>query len=109
MRTIFPAAILIVLGGELLGSASAHAQTSVLNVSGALTSSSQLGPTRGPNFYQQSYPITLTAGNQYTIDLIGTANANVDSYLFLLDSSGAIIAQNDDVIEYYVLRSRISY
>lgn len=45
--------------------------------------------------------IALTAGQTIRIDLAGDAsagNATVDPYLWLLDSSGNVVAQNDDAI-----------
>ncbi len=44
------------------------------------------------------YSITLTAGQTYTFSTILGAGALADSILRLRDSSGALIAQNDDAI-----------
>lgn len=82
-----------------------QAQTTVLNTTGVVDASTPC-PTRGPGFYGKTQAITLTAGNQYTIDLRSTAadnngsgyHADGDTYLYLLDSSGSIVAENDDVI-----------
>jgi hypothetical protein len=109
MRNKLLAMCLAIAAGVVLPTPSAIGQTStnVLTVQGALTNQSPTGPPRGANFYHQSYPISFDGGYQYTIDLNGPSNN--DTYLYLLDSNGNVVAQNDDVIEYYDLRSRISY
>jgi hypothetical protein len=105
-RIVVTAAI---ISWGIIAPQASDAQTTVLNTSGALTTSSPTGPPRGTTFYQQTFPVTFTAGNQYTIDMMGANGVNADTYLYLLGPGGAIVAENDDVTMYYVLRSRIAY
>ena len=65
--------------------------------------------TQRPGCYSKSYPIHLEAGKFYTFRLTGTIFSNVspgprrdtgspscDTYFYLLDSIGNVVAENDD-------------
>jgi len=76
---------LIVLGSTLLS-------CNVTNV-GALTIASGYSTNRGPGFYAGRYKFTGVVGRQVTIAMNST---NIDTYLYLVDPSGVMVAQNDD-------------
>ena len=109
MRNSYLVTMLAALGWAFLTPGSwvtgLHAQTTILSASG-MVDTSQPCPTRGPNFYQRTHTIAVIAGNQYTIDLRSTAAdsnsgsyaSDCDTYLYLPDSAGTIVAENDDVI-----------
>ncbi len=62
--------------------------------SGSFASGDAYSPER-PGSYADNYTASLTAGQQVTIDL--TAPSNFDTYLYLKNSSGQVVASNDDV------------
>jgi hypothetical protein len=64
------------------------------SVSGSL-STSDPGNPRGAAYFAHRYTVTLTAGQDYTIRMTPT-RATDDSYIYLLDSSGRIVGQDDD-------------
>ena len=67
--------------------------TYAMNVDDDFTGTLSSGPDR------DAVSVVLTAGQTVTITLAGDAssgNATQDPYLWLLDASGAVIAQNDD-------------
>lgn len=70
------------------------------STTGSLTSSDC---TLGDGSYADYYSVPVTSGQTLTIDLASSA---FDAYLLLLDSSGALLASNDD---YSGLNSRIVY
>ncbi|MTW22678.1 InlB B-repeat-containing protein [Allochromatium palmeri] len=71
------------------------------SLSGSLSKTDCLSPFRYSNYYD-NFTFTATAGLTYTIDLA----SSFDTYLYLLDSQGQIIAANDD---YAGNNSRIIY
>lgn len=57
--------------------------------------------TLSPNSDRDAVALSLTAGQTVTIEMSGDftgGNATSDPYLWLLDSSGTIVAQNDDAV-----------
>jgi len=73
------------------------------SVSGALATT-DCRSTQLTNSYSDSYTFAATAGSTYRITLTSTA---FDSYLYLLNSAGAVVAYNDD--SNGSLNSSISY
>jgi hypothetical protein len=74
--------------------------------SGSLNSSDCTSGPRGAGYYAKEYAISLTAGEPVTI----RSNwSNVDGYLYLLDSSGRVVAQNDDNLDTYDPQSLLEF
>ena len=71
--------------GVIVVGAQAHVEQ------GSLTKKSDRDPKRGG--YRQAYPVSMKAGNVYTIDLIST---DFNSYLRLETSGGDALAADDD-------------
>jgi hypothetical protein len=99
---------LAVAGWALLGptpwASVAQAQTSVtlLDVTTSLTAYSAPNP-RGTTYFNQNHTIVMTAGGSYTLrtktgTTIGATlnNGYYDTYIYLLDPSGNVVAQDDD-------------
>src|SRR6266545_3213822 len=97
MRKQFVAAVLAAVGWMLLDPLGVQAQTSLVNTSISISSYNAPNP-RGPTFFNTNIPLQLQAGNQYTIKTaVATQPAyGIDTYIFLLDPSGATLGQNDD-------------
>ncbi len=84
-----------------------HAQFSIASggsSANTLTASSPVCTIRGANFRQHTYTVALMMGNEYTIDLVGTGpnnpgwDASLDAYLYLLNPTGQVVDENDDII-----------
>src|SRR5438067_2054358 len=81
-------AIAVALGLTMFAT-SAHA---FFNVNWALIPGDPICPHR-PGCYEQLHVVNLIAGTTYTIDM---RSNQIDSYLYLEDSAGNVLAQDDD-------------
>jgi hypothetical protein len=64
-----------------------------MTVIAALTTSDGRSPINGPSFYCDRYTFSGTAGQQVAILL---TSSDFDTYLYLIDSSGRVVAEDDD-------------
>jgi C1A family cysteine protease len=62
-------------------------------VSGSLSTSDCRSPTRGSSYYADRYSLSASAGQQVAIVLTSSV---FDAYLYLLGTSGTVIASDDD-------------
>gem|GEM_PF-6619589 len=62
-------------------------------MSGELTTSDGRSPIKGSSYYCDRYTFSGTAGQQVAIQLTSSA---FDTYLYLIDSSGRVVAEDDD-------------
>lgn len=62
-------------------------------LSGVLSTSDCRSPVRGNSFYADRYSFNASAGQQVAVLLTSTAS---DTYLYLINPSGSVIAQDDD-------------
>jgi uncharacterized repeat protein (TIGR01451 family) len=62
-------------------------------VNGALTTSDGRSPIKGSSYYCDRYTFSGTAGQQVAILL---TSSDFDTYLYLIDSSGRVVAEDDD-------------
>lgn len=65
------------------------------SLSGDLSSYDLMSTSRGSGFYADHYEVNVVPGQQLTID-VNTTSGGYDGYLALLDSSGSVLASNDD-------------
>jgi len=77
----------------------ASAQTTLLDTTSTVTTSNSKNP-RGSAYYANAHDIALTAGGSYTFTTQTGSQINDsgynDSWIWLLDPSGATVANNDD-------------
>jgi hypothetical protein len=105
MRRRYAAIALAVAGWALVGPTNvAQAQTSVTLLDVTTSATSNVAPNpRGTTYFNQNHTIVMTAGGSYTLrtktgTTIGaTLNGGYfDSYIYLLNPSGQVVAQDDD-------------
>jgi len=101
MRKRYLTVAVALAGWVLFTPGAAQAQTTLLDTTTTVTQANSQNP-KGSAYYANAHQIAMTAGGAYDIQTwTGTtigepATAPYDTYIYLLNPSGTVVAQDDD-------------